>query len=345
MPPSSAPPPNNNPPRPPSIDADAAANSGQKRPASPSEGPVRKAPVMDRQEKAVNALPTDSLTRLTLQETLEVFTLLEEDANAAATVEGWAVISSRLIQAVAKAIPGLHNGDEVEDSRAASRVQNALRDALRQFSYDTEDDDAAMEDPADQTPTPPQPTSPPTSIQEVLLQVQKSFQSLNSRLSRLETRVAHSTAHTSSKSTPPKPSTPSPNAEPPTSTQAAPTAAPSFAKAAAKEPVPPAKASSARSTPASEPKPPRYIIRFQGKPPTNRETPLIISRRINQRLALTPSANGLRVIGSSWNASNNIVLTFPPKTAISHIEAHIPCIRKALTIDEAVPISHDIFTS
>ncbi|KAL1717649.1 hypothetical protein EV715DRAFT_292138, partial [Schizophyllum commune] len=187
MPPSSAPPPDNTPPRSPSADADATANSGQKRPASPTEGPVRKAPVMDRQEKAVNLLPADSLTRLTLQETLEVFALLERDADAAATVGGWAVISSRLIQAVAKAIPRLQNGDDVEDSRAASRVQNALRDALRQFAYDI-DDDAAMEEPSDQAPPPSQPTPPPTSVQDVLLQVQKSFQALNSRLSRLETR-------------------------------------------------------------------------------------------------------------------------------------------------------------
>jgi hypothetical protein len=91
------------------------------------------------------------------------------------------------------------------------------------------------------------------------------------------------------------------------------------------------------------PQPIRYIVRYLGNPPSQdqRLLPKIISNRINSKLSLIPSAKGLSILGSHWNASGNCVLTFPPQTSTKLIEDHFPAIKSAMGISENQVISRD----
>ncbi|KAL1712099.1 hypothetical protein EV715DRAFT_297391 [Schizophyllum commune] len=199
-----------------------------------------------------------------------------------------------------------------------------------------------IDEPRDSTPAPPNvtPITDP-STRDVLLQIQKQCSALNSRLARLEKQATQRT-------TPQRASTPAPL--PPEH------ASPSYANAVREPPKPnPSPQPQSQAAPAARPQAtpstadltegPRFVVRFMGKGPhpDNRDSPLIISRKINTRLAATPSAGKLQVLGSYWNESNNIILTFPPRTSLKLIQDHIPSIRQALSLPDTIPISRDIF--
>jgi hypothetical protein len=96
-------------------------------------------------------------------------------------------------------------------------------------------------------------------------------------------------------------------------------------------------------TTQQHPQPIRYIVRYLGHLPTQdqRLLPKIISSRINAKLSMIPSAKGLSILGSHWNASGNCVLTFPPQTSTKLIEEHFPAIRNAMGLNKNQVISRD----
>ncbi|KAF8525463.1 hypothetical protein BU17DRAFT_83629 [Hysterangium stoloniferum] len=96
-----------------------------------------------------------------------------------------------------------------------------------------------------------------------------------------------------------------------------------------------------RSPPSSEPL--RYIVQFRGEPPpvTERQEALAISRNVNRALALVPTAKGLHVLGSHWNTSQNIILSFPPHTSAGLVEDHLPTIHLSLGLPPNTIISKD----
>ncbi|CUA75631.1 Muscle M-line assembly protein unc-89 [Rhizoctonia solani] len=85
----------------------------------------------------------------------------------------------------------------------------------------------------------------------------------------------------------------------------------------------------------------RYVIRFHGHP-HERPLPKVISDSINSRLSRTPSAKGLQVLGSHWNPSGNIILTFPSNTSDELVAEHIHIIRDALNLSPNLTISRDV---
>ncbi|KAJ1308147.1 hypothetical protein OPQ81_003865 [Rhizoctonia solani] len=85
------------------------------------------------------------------------------------------------------------------------------------------------------------------------------------------------------------------------------------------------------------------VIRFHGQSPSPHERllPKVISDAINNRLSRTLSAKGLQVLGSHWNPSGNIILTFPPDTPDELVSEHINIIREALNLSSQT-VSRDV---
>ncbi|KAL1742586.1 hypothetical protein HDZ31DRAFT_65855 [Schizophyllum fasciatum] len=327
--------------------ATGAANSGHKRAATPPpEGPARKVitvePPRDPRNldvlKIITSLPEGSPTRASLDHALDAFIFVASNMELARTSEGWATVCTQLASAPTAAAHLLQPGDDVDDTRAINHVRASLMEVARSFQGDVEMD---AEEPArelspaykEHSPTPTPSTRPPPtepSTREVLLQMQKQFSALNSRLARLE---KHAPPRSDAACSPAPPTTATPSS-PPTTYAGAVRLAPKQQQ----QPPPPNP-----DQKAPQPSNPRYIVRFKGTapPPEKRDTPLIISHKVNTRLANTPSAGKLRIIGSVWNEASNIVLTFPQHTSLKLIDDHIPSIRAALGLPDSILITHD----
>jgi hypothetical protein len=250
--------------------------------------------------------------------------------HASLSVSDWATICEHLAEAVSLSLTPLDFGDDEEQSRQVLRVRKA-------FSPCALVDNALGITPSSLSTA--EPTPPMTSSNDALLsslrQMQTNFESrlearFGSRLAQIERRINNNLL---------------PKTQPPTlatSTSPAPITPnqPSSAKHDQSSPTSYAQAA-AKSRPAE---PVRYVVRYQGHPPslTSRMHPKAISDSINSRLNNIPTARGLQVLGSHYNTSGNIILTFPPHTPISRIEDHMRSIRDVLGISSSQPVSRDI---
>jgi hypothetical protein len=330
-------------PSPPQQAGDVAVFAGQKRsPTSAAEKdgvanlshdepPVHlKTRIIDPISSLLSDPLTDNPALTVLQIAAQLVVSFAERDRKSLSIGDWVTICERLAQAVSLSLTALDFGDDDEQSRAVRHVRKAFKPCSI-----TEDMDIELSTSSATEPAPPM-TSPNDSLLSSLRQMQASFESrlearFNSRLAQFERRINNKTPQkstdtpassqtSSTANTPPKSSSPG---------QSNSSTHTSYAQAAAK---------------ARPAEPVRYVVRYQGHPPslTSRMHPKAISDTINARLNNIPTAQGLQVLGSYYNTSGNIILTFPPHTSITRIEDHMLTIREVLDISSEMPVSRDV---
>jgi hypothetical protein len=91
----------------------------------------------------------------------------------------------------------------------------------------------------------------------------------------------------------------------------------------------------------------RLIICFQGDtiPSHQRPSPLQVTKMVNKRLSLMPTAKGLKVIGAQWNQTGNCILTFAANSAAPVIDDHVHVICNAMCHGKAVVGNCDVWWS
>jgi hypothetical protein len=288
-----------------------------------------------------------------LGELANLVNIFSEDNPTSLDARVWLSVCDGIAAAVARSIERMDFGDDAGSTRAVREGLKIFSNLERHFDMP---EDAAMEqdnqpDPILYLPNPFNSTN--DTILTLLREIQANNKSINDRMFRLENRITNVTkqqderkAKTSTASNPSAnttQATSSPETNRPTYT----TITGNGAKGPSSQPDSSASTNQGRKTTTStapqRPQPIRYIVRYLGHPPSQdqRLLPKIISSRINNKLSMIPSAKGLSILGSHWNASGNCVLTFPPQTSTKLIEDHFPAIKSAMGLNENQVISRD----
>jgi hypothetical protein len=288
-----------------------------------------------------------------LGELANLVNIFSEDDPGSLDANFWTHLCEGIASAVARSIERMDFGDDAGCTRAVREGMKTFSNLARHFDM-AEDTDMEQ----DKEPIPPIPllnsVNPANdTILTLLREIQANNKSINDRMFRLENRIAH----------PPKQQDdrrPTPTGGPIASTTTAQSAPPSestrqtYAAVTGNEtkgpnpqtnqatPSNPGRKANSPTTP-QRPQPVRYIVRYLGNPPSQEQRllPKIISSRINSKLSMIPSAKGLSILGSHWNASGNCVLTFPPQTSTKLIEDHFPAIKNAMGLNGNQVISRD----
>jgi hypothetical protein len=271
----------------------------------------------------------------------------------------WYEVCECIALSISDSISYMEYGDDAEDTRA-------IRKAMKHFSslanpY-TKDEDTDMDqdqdlEPVQLLPPPAFPNPANNAILSILRDIQSNNKHINDRMIRLENRINNAAKHQEDRCSKPNGSSNAPSAM---STTASPAAAEepntaSYAKVTATNTRTGDNGQGTMTSANPGPKPDanvpqqwmqpiRYVVHYLGNPPSQdqRLLPKIICNRINNKLRLIPSAKGLSVLGSHWNASGNCILTFPPQTSTKLIEDHYPAIRNAMGLGDDWVISRDI---
>jgi hypothetical protein len=290
-----------------------------------------------------------------LGELANLVNIFSEDHPSSLDAQVWANVCEGIAAAVARSIERTEFGDDAGITRAIREGMKVFSNLARHFDM-PEDADMDQDKEPEHSIFPPSYLNPVTTSDTVLTllrEIQANNKSMNDRMLRLENRITHVTkqqedrkAKANTSSTAPantSPATPLPNTTRPT--YAAVTGNDPKATNTQTEPTPTTNQGRKANTPTAtqRPQPVRYIVRYLGHPPSQdqRLLPKIISSKINTKLSMIPSAKGLSILGSHWNASGNCVLTFPPQTSTKLIEDHFPAIKNAMGLNENQVISRD----
>jgi hypothetical protein len=288
-----------------------------------------------------------------LGELANLVNIFSEDDPTSLDANFWIHLCEGITAAVARSIERMDFGDDAGCTRA-------VREGIKTFSnlarhFDMAEDTDMEQDKELSPPIPLLNTFNPVNntILTLLREIQANNKSINDRMFRLENRISHAAKQQddrksttaggpTSSATTTQPASPSKNSRQ------------TYAAVTGNEPKGP-NVQTSQATPTNQgrrtnssaapqrPQPIRYIVRYLGNPPRQdqRLLPKIISSRINSKLSMIPSAKGLSILGSHWNASGNCVLTFPPQTSIKLIEDHFPAIKSAMGLNANQVISHD----
>ena len=244
--------------------------------------------------------------------------------NAGNPITQWTAFCTDLIDIISG--PVLH-GEASDDSSTL----DACAEIRKQLGRAANNTHAWQRNPPQEASPPPLPTPPP-SLDSTLANYLHAFQrSMSSQISRLEHHITR-TASRQEKIPRPVPNTALSSGA---STYASTAASPPSENAAATKLTKPA--------PRKPPSPVRFVVRYKGAPPAadSRPLSLILSKKINRKLSSIPTAEGLQVIGTHWNPSGNLILTFPPSANPKLIAVNLPSIREALDLDPDHTISRD----
>jgi hypothetical protein len=287
-----------------------------------------------------------------LGELANTVNIFAEDHPTSLDARVWVNICESIASAVARSIEQMEFGDDSGNTRAVREGMKIFSNLAKHF--DTPEDADMDQDKEPDHLIPPHYLYPTNdTVVALLREIQANNKSMNDRMFRLENRIAHATRQQEDRRT-----KTNATSSPPATTAQAPSPSenirPTYAAVTGSEPKTPNTQPDPNSatnqgrkanptTTSQRPQPIRYIVRYLGHPPSQEQRllPKIISSRINSKLSMIPSAKGLSILGSHWNASGNCVLTFPPQTSTKLIEDHFPAIKNAMGLNENQVISRD----
>jgi hypothetical protein len=288
-----------------------------------------------------------------LGELVHLVNIFVEDEPTSLDANVWVSICEGVALAVARSIEQMEFGDNAGHTQAVREGMKIFSSLAQHFETAEDTDMEQDKEPDHPFPPPFLPNPSNDTIITLLRKIQANNRSINNHMVRLENRMTHASKQQDDRRPKTNAAT-TPNAN---TTQAAPPTAngrPTYAAVTGSDPkvpnMPTDSSSSSNqghktntSTTQPRPQPIRYIVRYLGHPPSQeqRMLPKIISSRINTKLSLIPSAKGLSILGSHWNASGNCVLTFPPQTSTRLIEDHFPAIKNAMGLNKDQVILRD----
>jgi hypothetical protein len=279
------------------------------------------------------------------------------DDPSSLDVNVWADICDCIGLAISGSISRMEYGDDAELTRT---VHETMKQHIRLLGpFAGKDDDLMDQDKDAQMLPPPLPFVDPSNdaILSILRDIQSNNKNINDRMFRLENRINNVAKHQDDRrakvNTPPNPAaTTSPAGQTITVNETSPSSYATVTASNVKTTDAPRNTATSTTQPTKSNtsntqqriQPIRYVVRYCGHPPNQdqRLLPKIICSRINNKLRLIPSAKGLSVLGSHWNASGNCILTFPPQTSAKLIEDHYPAIKSAMGLCDDQVISRDL---
>jgi hypothetical protein len=287
-----------------------------------------------------------------LGELANLVNMFAEDEPTSLDSTFWLNLCESVASAVARSIERMDFGDDAGSTRVVREGMKIFANLARHFDA-PEDADMDQDKEPDRLLAPNYLYPTNDTVLTLLREIQANNKSMNDRMFRLENRIAHASKQqedrrTKTNATSSAPANPAPPPSPSGTTR------PTYAAVTGSDHNTQSALPESNSTPnqgrksnppttTQRPQPIRYIVRYLGHPPSQEQRllPKIISSRINSKLSLIPSAKGLSILGSHWNASGNCVLTFPPQTSIKLIEDHFPAIKNAMGLNDNQVISRD----